>query len=148
MLPHQIVKRRPACPEQHCCLRQVGAGGIGGKPKIDDGYGNGILSDEIGGFLARARSIHFVVRKGPPKLAQKAWIVIDNQQQSFGSRHLVMSRRKVPPALSRDKGQEDPHGSANPSFGEYFKITARHADQLSGLKGADPIGARFCRAER
>ena len=104
MLPHQIVKRRPACPEQLCCLRQVGAGGIGGKPKIDDGYGNGILSDEIGGFLARVRGIHFVVRKGPPKLAQKARIVIDNQQRSFGSRHLVMSRRKVPPALSRGQG--------------------------------------------
>src|SRR5271166_1925325 len=36
-----------------------------------------------------------------------------------------------------DKGQEDAYGGTNPSFGEYFEVTARHADQLSGLKGPD-----------
>src|SRR6516225_113886 len=46
------------------------------------------------------------------------------------------------------KGQEDPHGGTNTSLGDYFEVTARHADQLSGLKGADAITARFRRAER
>ena len=69
-----------------------GSVGIGRKPKIDDSHRYGILSDEIGGFLARAGGIHFVVRKGPAQLAQKTRIVIDDQQRSCGrstSRHVT-----------------------------------------------------------